>query len=200
MKTRNTGIGYRYLLPVLLLSIPLLTGIAFGAEGKNEWRPTYDLVMMWVNFGILVFLAVKFGRTPVVEFLRGRRLEISMEIDRLEEEKKNITDRVNQALAVADDSEAQLARVRERILEQGEKQRQKIITEAEQQGRLMLQTARHKVRSQLVQARHDFRAELIDAAVAHALKGLPQRMTPEDDRKIQDAYLESVLFVEADSA
>ena len=101
--------------------------------------------MMWVNFGILVFLAVKFGRTPVVEFLRGRRLEISMEIERLEEEKKKITDRVNQALAAADDSEAQLARVRERILEQGEKQRQKIITEAEQQGRLMLQAARHKV-------------------------------------------------------
>ena len=42
--------------------------------------------MMWVNFLILVFLAFKFGKAPIMEFLKGRKLEISEEINQIEED------------------------------------------------------------------------------------------------------------------
>ena len=45
-------------MAVLGLSLHLLGPEAFAAEKTNNWRPTYDLVMRWVNFGIIVFLYI----------------------------------------------------------------------------------------------------------------------------------------------
>ena len=185
-----------YLLPALLWSVLIFCGTAAAAETTADWRPTFDLVMMWINFLILVFLAFKFGKTPIMEFLVGRKLEISQEIETLEEKKNEITEKAKKALKKLDESDIHLGKLKQRIVEQGEKKKTMIIEEAEQQCRFMLETAHRKIKNHMIQAEAKFRAELIDAATERALEILPREITPEDDRKILKEYLDHTLLIQ----
>ena len=62
-------------------------GNAFGAEESGNWRSTYDVVMLWLNFLILVFLLIKFAKDPIKNFLKGQQDELSKEIGGLEQQR-----------------------------------------------------------------------------------------------------------------
>jgi F-type H+-transporting ATPase subunit b len=196
----NNRINRRGFLPYSLLAVLLSVFVscdnAFAVETAAGWRPTYDLVMMWVNFLILVFLALKFGKAPVMEFLKGRKLEISEEINQIEEDKNKITNKAKQALKKLDESDIHLAKLKEKILEQGEKKKHLIIKDAEQQCRFMLETAQGKIENHIRQAETQFRAELIDDATKRALEILPRQITPEDNQKMLNEYLEYTLLIQ----
>ena len=57
---------------------------ALGAEAAVNWRPTYDSVMRWLNFGILIVLFFRYARKPLVTFLNGksRQIEENIKSDR----------------------------------------------------------------------------------------------------------------------
>ena len=196
----NNGMNRRGYLPywlfVVLLSVFISCGNAFAVETAASWRPTYDLVMMWVNFLILVFLALKFGKAPIMEFLKGRKLEISEEINQIEKDKNKITHKAKQALKKLDESDIHLAKLKEKILEQGEKKKHLIIKDAEQQCRFMLETSQRKIKNHIMKAEAQFRAELIDEATERALKILPRKITPEDNQKMLNEYLEYTLLIQ----
>jgi F-type H+-transporting ATPase subunit b len=196
----NNDINRKGYLPYWLFAALLLVfiscGDAFAVETAAVWRPTYDLVMMWVNFLILVFLALKFGKAPVMEFLKGRKLEIYKEINQIEEDKNKITHKAKQALKKLDESDIHLAKLKEKILEQGEKKKHLIIKDAEQQCRFMLETAQGKIENHIMQAETQFRAELIDDATKRALEILPRQITPEDNQKMLNEYLEYTLLIQ----
>ncbi len=196
----NNGINRRGYLPywlfVVMLSVFISCGNAFAVETAASWRPTYDLVMMWINFLILVFLAFKFGKAPVMEFLKGRKLEISEEINQIEEDKNKIAHKAKQALKILDESDIHLAKLKEKILEQGEKKKHLIIKDAEQQCRFMMETAQRKIENHIMKAEAQFRAELIDEATERALEILPRKITPEDNRKMLNEYLEYTLLIQ----
>ena len=40
----------------LVLSFHLLGYEAFAGEKSNGWRSTYDLILLWINFGIIVLI------------------------------------------------------------------------------------------------------------------------------------------------
>ena len=46
---------------------------ALSAETSGGWRPLYDEILLWFNFGILVFIFIRYGKTPLMNFLRGRK-------------------------------------------------------------------------------------------------------------------------------
>ncbi len=194
----NNRMAYSpYLLPAILLSVFISCGDASAAEtAAADWRPIYDLVMMWVNFLILAFLAFKFGKTPIMEFLEGQKLEISKEISRIEEEKNKITSKAEQALKALDESDIHLAKLKEKIVAQGEKKKHLIIKDGEQQCRFMMETARRKIENYIMQAEAEFRAELIDAATERAIEILPRKITLEDNHKILNKYLGDMLLIQ----
>lgn len=196
----NNGMNRRKFLPcwlfVVLLSVFISCGNAFAMETATSWRPTYDLVMMWVNFLILVFLAFKFGKAPIMEFLKGRKLEISEEINQIEEDKNKITHKAKQALKKLDESDIHLAKLKEKILKQGEKKKHLIIKDAQQQCRFMMETAQRKIENHIKQAEAQFRDELIDEATERALEILPRKITPEDDQKMLNEYFEYTLLIQ----
>ena len=63
--------GWMFLL-VMLATAPE----ALGAETSVNWRPTYDIVMRWLNFGILIVLFFRYARKPLVAFLNGQSRQI----------------------------------------------------------------------------------------------------------------------------
>ena len=53
---------------------------ALAAEETTSWRSVFDLVMRWLNFGIIAFVLVKYSKTPIKNFLLSRREEVALEI------------------------------------------------------------------------------------------------------------------------
>ena len=165
--------------------------LALAAETANNWRSTFDLVMRWVNFAIIVFVLVKYGRKPIKDFFSNRRKEIDEQIKKYEQQKEAAVEQMNEANKSLKDSVARFDEIRKRIIEDGEKKKQEIIEDARQESMILLQSTRHKIENQIVEARNLIRSELIDSAIALAEQRLPEEITAADEQKLLNHFMES---------
>jgi len=169
----------------------LLAPAVSGAAETSDWRPTYDLVMRWLNFLILVFVIVKFGRRPLLDFLKGKQEEIGAQIERIEKEKEEISAAAGAARQQLEESARRLEEIKQRIINRGEKRKLEIIAEARQEGRHIMDSARRKVEGTILQAKNKIRQEMIDKAVGIALERLPAEVTAQDNEKLFERFLAS---------
>ena len=91
-------------IAVLCVSVlAVLSGVhffgteAFAAEEAGNWRTWYDLALRYINFGILVFVFIKYGKTPLINFLKGEKDKVVREIEKIEEKKKAATDQIKES-------------------------------------------------------------------------------------------------------
>jgi F-type H+-transporting ATPase subunit b len=172
-----------------LLSLHVLGYDAVAAEKGSSWRPTYDLILRWINFGIIVFLAVKYGKTPIMNFLRGQKEKLAQEIKRLEDKKQGITADIEETLKTIDESEVRFAELKERIVRQGEQKKEAIIQTSQTQSKTMIADAKRRIDTHFIQAKNTFRAEMIDMAIDLAMERFPKEITAEDNEKLTVEYL-----------
>jgi len=171
----------------------LLTAVeALGAENGSHWRETYDIVMKWINFAILVFLFIKFVKTPLMNFLHARGSVLKKDITDLENEKKKAEAKSRETLEVIEKGEAHIEKIKEKIIKQGKDERERIINEARSRSQYMLEETKKRVGTHIFQAGRDFRAELVDSAIALAMEKLPQEITEKDSQNFIGDYLESL--------
>ena len=173
-----------------ILFVHVLGGEALAADETPGWRPVFDLVMRWLNFGIIVFIIVKYAKTPIKNFLLNRREEVAREISKIEEEKEKANNKIQEATRMLEDSEIRFNKIKERIILEGEKKKQKIIENAQQESKILLEETRKKVANQLREAKEEFKAKLIDTAVSLAIERLPDEITTEDNQKFIHLFLE----------
>lgn len=169
----------------------LLTGEALAAETGGDWRPTYDLVLRYVNFLILVVLLIKYARKPLVNFFKGKSEDVKKDIQKIEEAKQQIEDQVKALLKERDQSREKFDLLKERIVAQGKAKQQSIIDDAKQEGQLLVENAKQKIAHRITTASQDLRAEMVDLAVDMATERLPQKISDQDNQRFIDQYLES---------
>lgn len=164
-----------------LICIHFLGAEALATEPAGNWRSIYDLTLRWINFLILAFIIVKFGKKPLVNFLQIRREETERNIKRAEEKKKKAQAEIEDIRKRNNENRLRYATLKERIMGEGDKRKKEIIEGAQQQSRLMIKTAKQKAENQILEARAIMKLELMDAAIALAEKKLPGLFTAEDD-------------------
>jgi F-type H+-transporting ATPase subunit b len=167
----------------------MMGGTAVAQENGASWRGTYDTVMMWINFFILVFLFIKFAKNPLKNYLKSQQNEVAEVINGLEEKRNNLIEELNTTHANLEKSRIRLDEIKNRIITQGEHKKQSIIENATEQSHLMIEDAKKKIEAQILMAKTGFREELIDAAVDLALKKIPGYITETDNENYVQAYL-----------
>jgi len=190
MKCKHGHIGRAGL--IILTALFFLTAGAvevLAAEGGGGWRPTYDIIMKWVNFGILAFIFFKFARRPLKNFLSDKKNEISLQIKTLEDEKDRLLQRVREAETEMEENVVRLEELKERIVQTGERRKLEIIEDARQESRMIIESAKQKMEGRIIQARNRLRAEMIDAAAELALEKLPGLVTEDDNRKLLEQFM-----------
>lgn len=177
------------LVPALLL---LAAGAACADEGEAAgWRQTYDLVMMWVNFAILAFFIVKYGRAPLRRFLEDESRRTAEAIHKAEESKARMERELAQAEAAAAAGRERLTAVRARIIADGERRRTEAIEAARRESELLLTRARQAAAHEFAAAAARLRSELVEEAVQAALGRLPAEMRPEDHARLLERFIAS---------
>ena len=185
--------GFR-ILSAALAGTLLVASTAAAAEG--DWRTTYDLVMRWVNFLILAAVIVKFARRPLKDFLSGRSQEISIQIQRLEDEKKHQQQRLAEAQESLAQSAARFEELKGKIAQQGERAREQVLEQARLESRMLMDSARRKIDHRMRKAQEALRNEIIDAAFERALERLPHEIKEEDNQKLLQQYLAGASVTE----
>jgi F-type H+-transporting ATPase subunit b len=171
----------------------LLLFAAPAAAESGDWRPVYDVIMLWVNFVILVAVLFKLLRRPLRDFFQDKKEAVAAEIERIEAEKDRALRRVEDAKAEMEDSQARRKRVRKRIVAEGERIRDQIIEDARDHSRVMITQAKRRVDNQIFSARRQLQSELIDMAVDISLKRLPEEVTEADNQRYIDLYLKTAV-------
>jgi F-type H+-transporting ATPase subunit b len=164
---------------------------AIAAEATVDWRPTFDLVMRWVNFVIIVFILVKFGRKPIKNFFANRSKEIDHQIKKYEQQKEAAEEKIEEANKELQNSIARFENVKKRIIEDGEKKKQQIIEDARQESMILLTGTQQRIENQIVEARNLIRSEMVESAIALAEKWLPEEITAADEQKLLYQFMES---------
>ncbi|NNL75506.1 MAG: ATP synthase F0 subunit B [Desulfobacterales bacterium] len=180
-----------FFILVVFISFNLLDSEALAADDTAGWRPVFDLVMRWLNFGIIVFVLIKYARTPIKNFLLNRREEVGREIRKIEEEKEKANEKIQETTRMLADSEVRFDKIKERIISEGEKKKQQIIENAQQESKILFEETRKKIANQLREAQKDFKSKLVDSAVALAIEQLPDEITAEDNQKLIHLFLDS---------
>lgn len=178
-----------FLSVAVIMSVLLGAQLAAAADSPDNWRKTYDQILLWINFGIFVFFIVKFLRVPLKKFIDGKQKELERKISRLEEEKNEADRKIQEILRAVDDSRAELDALKQKIIEQGEIKKQAILKDARNKSQTMLKESQLRVENQIRRARKKLRDDLVDAAVDLALEKLPKVVTPDDDRKMIQDYI-----------
>ena len=178
-----------FLSVAVIMSVLLGAQLVAAADSPDSWRKTYDQILLWINFGIFVFLIVKFLRVPLKKFIAGKQNELERKISRLEEEKNEADKKIQDILKAVDESRAGFDALKQKIIEQGEIKKQTIIEDARNKSQVMLKESQLRVENQLRRARKKLRDELVDAAADLALEKLPKIVTPDDDRKMIQDYI-----------
>ncbi|MEE4358446.1 MAG: ATP synthase F0 subunit B [Desulfococcaceae bacterium] len=178
-------------LSLLICGLMLLSEPEVFAGEKGDWRPKYDLFMLWLNFGILAFIIVRFGKKPLMNFLHSQRDELAEEIGNLEKEKERMIAEINKTRQALKDSDAHFAELKEKIIRQGEQRKEEIIRQASEQSEIMMEIAKQKIGNRILVAQREFKEELVDTAFDAALERLPKEMTDADNDKLVRQYLET---------
>lgn len=156
-------------------------GPLWAAEAAADWRPTYDLVMRWINFGILAGLIFYFGRRPVANLLTAQADRHRERIGELEGQRDAALERLAEVQRLQEEHQERLTVLRERIVAEGERQREALVEDGQREGEVLLAQAHRRIGLALREARTRLRDEILDLALARALEKLPALVTPQDN-------------------
>jgi F-type H+-transporting ATPase subunit b len=178
---------------VIIFCIHLMSSAAFA--GDAPWRPMYDKIMVWINFFILVFVAVKYGKKPFLNFLQGQTDEIAGEIHRLQKQKNTIDAQIGKTKQMTESSSIRFEKIKTRIIEEGERTKNKIIEDAKIQSKKIIELGKIKADNQIIQAKNQFMAEMVDQASKLAQKQLPAEITNQDQQQMLDHFISNIAKV-----
>lgn len=175
----------------LAFCLHLAGGEALAADAA--WRPMYDLIMRWVNFLILAFLIFKFGRVPIMNFLKGQRFDLAKEIDELNAQKAAAEFKLQEIQQELDTSNTRFVEITERLIRDGERRRDGLIADARLEGEMLIEGAKRKAESRFIQARQQLRSQLVDNVMDTVLERLPAIVNEADNQRFSNEFLKKVL-------
>ena len=186
---KNINLTRALLLIYVIAILLFFCSDCFAIEGPSKGRKIWDLVMLWVNFSILVFLFVKFAKEPLMNFLRGESKKIGEKLDSIDRLVKNAKSLMEVEANKLEDIDSHMKVMNEQITALGQMEKSKIIENAEATAKKMIEDARQEAEYKLEMAKNKFSLEMLDAATSIAVELLKEKISQEDNEKIIDQFL-----------
>ena len=187
---RRLWMGFLFLLGPMTLAL-FLSDHVFAAEEMTMTmgRRIWNNIMLWVNFGILVFLFLKFGKKPLMDYLRGVRDKIGEEIATLKGRYNAARSKTEKEREKLRDIERQLDELQKGIIELGNREKQEIIEQGRVSAEKMIKDAENYSRHKLSLARQALSQEMMNIAVSMVSEKLINELSDDDDDKLIDQFI-----------
>lgn len=177
----------------MLAYLVVCMGLAFFInESHPEWRNTYDIILLWINFAVLVILFVKFAKKPIAEAMRGVAEKIAEELAHIKNQlNKKKTDLEAEETKIKE-IHGYLEEIKAQIITMGEKEKSKIVEQAKEAADKMVSDAKLYADLQMERAKKQLSDELVDIAVNTVEDRLTKEITKEDNDKLISDFLISL--------
>lgn len=181
----------------LIISLPFVAMIflllfwtnAFAAQEITSARRLWDNVMLWVNFGILVFVFYRFAKKPLMNFLRGIGSGIENDLTTVDNQVKDVKSSMTTEAKKLENIGKELEEIKESILEMGRRERDSIIEQGKITAKKMILDAKDYSKYQIRKARKDLSDEMVDIAISMVEKQVIKGITRNDNDKIVDEFI-----------
>jgi len=174
----------------------------YGFLGEKEgvapsllWRPKGMPVpfgALALNAAILYWLLIKFGKKPISDALKARKLGIMKGMEEAARMKAEAEASLAKYKKQLDEIDSEVERIRREMKEAGEAESARILSEAKERRERMEKDARTLVEQELKAARETLLRETVRAAVKSAEATLVSRIADSDRQRLGDEFLASV--------
>lgn len=162
---------------------------SFGPGKKYQNGPFAFAI---INFIILLWIVVRFGKKPFVQFLENRHTTIRdnlAEAQRMREEAQQRLDEIKGKLS---NLEREITEIKDAVRKDAELERDRIIADAKSQAEDLVTAADRTLDDELRRARRRLEAEAVSAAMQAAEKMIRQQISDADRKRINEDYYKQI--------
>jgi len=156
----------------------------------NKDQPPYFASV--INFAVLAFLYVYFGKAPIAAALKARREEVQKQIEEAQKIKHEAEARSKQYAAKLGELDQELEKTRATLVATGAAEKARIVKEAEEKAARMQKDAEFLLEQERKQLRVDLQREAVQTALAAAEELLRAKLTPADHERVAEEFLASL--------
>jgi F-type H+-transporting ATPase subunit b len=178
-----------FFILVLGAAMVLLTPDAFAMEETGKGRKLWDAFMLWINFGILVFLFRKYAKKPLLDFFRHERNRIEEDLNKVDTQLREATSIMDAEADKLGSLDERLKEIRDMIVELGQREKEKIIETAKITANQMIEEAKKESQYRLAAAKKALNDEMVDIAVSVVEKRLRKGLTPDDNKTLVERFI-----------
>lgn len=142
------------------------------------------------NFALFATLLFAVLRKPVKEFLANRRQTLERAVAEASEQRAAAETALRDITVRLSHIETEVARVIHELKEEGERERQLLITQASQFADKWKQDTSRAMDQELRKAQEALHTRTVSLAIALAEKMLREQMTPDDQAKMAQAFID----------
>ncbi len=169
---------------------------AHAVSNSLSAKKLKELFWRVVNFIALMIILVKFGAKPIASGLSGRQKQIRSEIEGLEERKVTAEQSYRDFEEKLAGVEKEIDTIVEKAVAQAEIEKAKILEKAEQSAADIKRQAEQAIQNEITEAKSLLKNDIADQAAAMAEELIKKNLTPDDQVKIIEDYLEKVGAVQ----
>lgn len=185
---RKNILKYSQLFFYSMLIVLIASTSCFAAEEVSEGRKLYNLIMLFVNFGILVFFFIKFAKKPLMNFLRGEGDKISEQLQNIESDVKDAASRMEEESTNLKNIDGNLENLTQNIINAGSREKDNIIEKARNLADKMVEDAKKEAAFKMEAAKKRFSEEMLEVAVKITAESIKKNITKEDDESLVAAF------------
>ena len=162
---------------------------SYAEEKITSGRRLWDNIMLWVNFGILAFLFMKYAKKPLLTFLSGERLKVEDNINEVKGRHSDLKTGMEKENKRLDGIDDYLKKIREDVIEMGRRERDKIIEQGEITAGRMIKDAETYSNNRILTAKKALSDEMVDIAVSIVAGKLEKEISEDDNAKLISQFV-----------
>lgn len=158
-------------------------------DEKNEPPP---FLASLLNFGLLAFVIVRFGKKPIAEALMKRKQSIMQEIDNATRLREEAEARLQTYEDKFETMEETLEQLKGELALQAEIEKKHLLNEAEERRARMKRDAEFRIEQELKAAKSELLQAAVQSAVEAAEELLKKSASAQDQDRMTKEYLSAI--------
>jgi F-type H+-transporting ATPase subunit b len=160
-----------------------------GGEHEQHGVDFKTLGLQVLNFGVLLFILLKFGGSAVNKTLATRHQQLKTDLDEANRLRQQAEDRFRRHEERLANLEREIEAMLKSISQEAEQEKARIIAGAEEKARRIQDETRFTLDQQVKEAELRFRGEVAQAAVKIADELLRRSVTPGDEQRLAQSFV-----------
>ncbi len=184
-----------FIFSLFTLHSSLFTVVAFAVGGGEDGEQAFawnNLLWPVINFAVLVFVLVKFGRKPFKEYFQKRTELIEKSLKEASEAKELAKKTLDEVRERLNNTDKEINDILEAAKKAGEKEKEALIAEGERMKEKILEQAGANIEFELEKAKKSIKSEAALMALELAEKQIKEQLVGKEQERLINEYIEKL--------